>query len=169
MPQLLYPVLSLALGKNWGQTTEIRVDVIFKLGDLRNFRSGIDERKIAVQLGRAKAETGEKLRPDQKSAIVDFQLDAPSGVAVEQGTEGDRGRAAGLKVADQEISGLPGREQAMAEQDVLALNVRLGSIENLCGRGGGVKETLHVGLDELADNISGDRANQVGDEDETIF
>ena len=28
MPQLLYPVLSLALGKNWGQTTEIRVDVI---------------------------------------------------------------------------------------------------------------------------------------------
>ena len=60
-------------------------------------------------------------------------MDAASRLAVEQGADGNRGGTAGLKIANQEIGGLSGGEQAMAEQDVLAFDVDLRGVEDLLG------------------------------------
>ena len=57
----------------------------------------------------------------------------------------------------------------MAQQDVLAFDLHLRGVEDLGGGDLVVVKFVNVRLDELAMDIAGDGANQVGNEEETVF
>src|ERR1019366_2272490 len=123
-----------------------------------------DEGHIAALERRAKtkAEARQPLRSDAKAGIGDIEVDATVGGTVEQAADGDGGGAARLKIANQKIGGLSGGEDAFAEQNVLAADVDLRGVGDLRGFGVAVAKYMSVWLYELAMDVAGNGAHQVG-------
>jgi hypothetical protein len=130
---------------------------------------GKDKWAIPAQNRCPKTEPGEPLRSNLKAKVGDWKVNAAVGGAIKQSADRNRRGTLSLISANQKIRGLPGREKADAKQNVLPLDIHLGSIENLGGGLGVIMNLANVRLYELAPHFTGDFAEEVGDEDKAIL
>ncbi len=126
--------------------------------------------RLRLQGRRAETEAGEPLRSDQEAVIGDVEIDAARGLAIEQSYRRRWRRRRGPENCESgsrwsgrwrecpRRAGCAGRQRRSPGR-------RRSPWFRCCGR----RNALGVGLDELAMDVGGDGANQVGDEDETVF